>query len=289
MAITAQLVKDLRDRTNAGMMECKKALTETGGDIDAAIKLLREKGIAKAGKKADRDANEGVVAALVSDDAKTGIIYEVNCETDFVAKNDNFAAFVNELGQALLASDASDKDAALQVQVGDQSADEFIKSKVIELGENLVLRRIDRTVVSGEGAVASYIHLGGKVGVLLELGVENAATTQKDEFQQLLRDLTLHIAASSPQGLTRDEIPSDLIEGEKDIFRKQLLDQGKPEAMIDKILVGKLNKFYSESVLLEQGFVKDPDISIEKLLQSVSKEVGDTITVKSFHRYSLGN
>ena len=289
MAITAQLVKDLRDRTNAGMMECKKALTETGGDIDAAIKLLREKGIAKAGKKADRDANEGVVAALVSDDAKTGIIYEVNCETDFVAKNDNFAAFVQQLGQTILASDASDKDAALKVQIGDQSADEFIKSKVLELGENLVLRRIDRTVVSGEGAVASYIHLGGKVGVLLELGVENAATTQKDEFQQLLRDLTLHIAASSPQGLTRDEIPSDLIEGEKDIFRKQLLDQGKPEAMIDKILVGKLNKFYSESVLLEQGFVKDPDISIEKLLQSVSKEVGDTITVKSFHRYSLGN
>ena len=289
MAITASLVKDLRDRTNAGMMECKKALTETDGDIDAAIKLLREKGIAKAGKKAERDANEGVIAAAISEDSKSGLIFEVNCETDFVAKNDNFAAFVNELGDTLLASDAADLDAALAVSHGEGTVDEFIKAKVLELGENLVLRRLDRVSVSGDGQVASYIHMGGKVGVLLELAVGNAETTSKEAFQNLIKDLTLHIAASAPQGLTRDEISADLIEGEKDIYRVQLREQGKPEEMIEKILIGKVNKFYGESVLLEQGFVKDPDVSIQKLLESTSKELGDTVTITSFKRYGLGS
>lgn len=288
MAITASQVKELRDKTNAGMMECKKALTETDGDLDAAVKLLREKGIAKADRKADRAANEGLIAATIADDGKSAVIYEVNCETDFVAKNDSFQAFVAEIGDVLIAGDAADPAAALQLPAGEGTLEEAMKAKFLEVGENLVLRRLDRLAVSGEGAVASYIHMGGKVGVIVQLSVSDAATTSKSAFEELIKDLTLHIAASAPQGLTRDDISADLLEAEKDIFRKQLLDQGKPEAMIDKILVGKVNKFYSESVLLEQGFVKDPDISIGQLVEKAGKDLGDDVAIAAFVRYGLG-
>ncbi len=288
MAITASQVKELRDKTNAGMMECKKALTETDGDLDAAVKLLREKGIAKADRKSDRAANEGLIAATISADSKSGVIYEVNCETDFVAKNEGFQAFVKEIGDVLMSGDAADPEAALALPAANGTLEETMKAKFLEVGENLVLRRLDRLAVSGNGEVASYIHMGGKVGVLLQLDTEKAETTSQDAFQALIKDLTLHIAASAPQGLTRDDISGDVIEAEKDIFRVQLRDQGKPEEMIDKILIGKVNKFYGESVLLEQGFVKDPDVTIAKLLENVSKELGDTVTIASFLRYGLG-
>lgn len=289
MAITASQVKELRIKTNAGMMECKKALTETDGDLDAAVKLLREKGIAKADRKADRAANEGLIAATISADAKSAVIYEVNCETDFVAKNDSFQAFVGEIGDVLIKGDATDATAALELPAGEGTLAETMKAKFLEVGENLVLRRLDRLQVSGEGAVASYIHMGGKVGVIVELSTGKAETTSEAAFGELIKDLTLHIAASAPQGLTRDDISSDVLDAEKDIFRKQLLDQGKPEAMIDKILIGKVNKFYSESVLLEQGFVKDPDITVGQLVEKAGKDLGDDVAVKAFVRYGLGS
>ena len=288
MAITASLVKELRDRTNAGMMECKKALTETEGDIEAAIKKLREDGSIKAAKKADRAAKEGVVAAHIDADAKHGVLVEVNCETDFVAKNENFTGFVSELIEAVAASGAPDLEAANAVQHGEGSLDDFVKAKVIELGENLQFRRMTRFDVAGEGVVASYIHLGGKVGVLLEVGCGNDATLGNDGFRELVKDLTLHIAAAAPAGLDRGDIPADLIESEKDLFRKQMENSGKPAEIIEKIIEGKLGKFYSERVLLEQGFVKDPDTSIAKHIEATGKELGDTISIKRFERFAVG-
>ncbi|NIP92732.1 MAG: elongation factor Ts [Akkermansiaceae bacterium] len=288
MAITASLVKELRARTNAGMMDCKKALKETDGDIEAAIKHLREKGAIKAAKKADRAAKEGTVAAHIDDDSKHGTLIEVNCETDFVAKNENFQAFVSELVGAVAAAGASDLEAANAVPHGDGTIDEFVKAKVIELGENLQFRHVTRFDVEGPGVVAAYIHFGGKVGVLLEVGCGNDDTTGNDTFRELVKDLTLHIAAAAPAGLSRDDIPARLVEAEKDLFRKQMEDSGKPPEILDKIIEGKLGKFYSESCFLEQGFVKDPDTSVGKLIEAKSKELGDTLTVRRFVRYAVG-
>jgi elongation factor Ts len=286
--ITASLVKELRERTGVAMMECKKALTETDGDMDAAIKILRERSGAKAEKKASREANEGVVTAKIDESGKSGILVEVNCETDFVAKNENFQAFVAEIADTVLASGASDLEAALASPKDDGSLEEFVKGKVLEMGENLKLRRFERLTLDGEGAVASYIHLGGKVGVLIEVSAGKAETASSESFKDLVKDLTLHIAATSPAGLRREDIPADLVESEKDIFRKQMEGQGKPADILEKIIEGKLGKFYSERCLLEQGFVKDPDTTIKALLETMSKELGDTISVNRFIRFGLG-
>ena len=286
--ITAALVKELREKTGVAMMECKNALKETEGDIDAAIKILRERGEAKAEKKASRDANEGIIVAAIGECGKAGLLVEVNCETDFVAKNENFQAFVADIASTVLASEATDLEAALALPKDEGTLEQFIKTKVLEMGENLQFRRFQRLSLSGEGAVASYIHLGGKVGVLIEVGAGNAATASTDSFQNLVKDLTLHIAATSPAGLQREDIPAELVESEKDIFRKQMEGQNKPADILEKIIEGKLGKFYSERCLLEQGFVKDPDTVIKDLLATKGKELGDTITVNNFLRFGLG-
>ncbi|MDB4541604.1 translation elongation factor Ts, partial [Akkermansiaceae bacterium] len=236
----------------------------------------------------DRAANEGVIFAQIEDAAKTGIILELNCETDFVAKNENFLAFVDVVSNTIVEGKVDSAEAALALPKEDGTLDEFIKTKVLEMGENLQLPRVTRYEVSGEGAVASYIHLGGKVGVLIEVGAEKSDTTQGASFQDLVKDLTLHIAASAPSGLAREDIPADLVEAEKDIFRKQLEGEGKPADLIEKIIPGKLSKFYSEQCLLEQGFIKDPDTTIKGLLEAKSKELGDTFTVRRFTRFGLG-
>jgi elongation factor Ts len=286
--ISAKLVKDLRDKTGAGMMDCKKALTETDGDLDAAVKWLREKGISKAAKKADRAAKEGLVFAQLDESGKSGILIEVNCETDFVAKNENYQAFVAELANVVSAAGAADLDAALALPHREGTIAAYVQEKVIEIGENLQFRRMERFDASGPGIVASYIHLGGKVGVLLEVGCGNDATTGTEGFRELVKDLTLHIAASAPAGLSPDDIPAELVESEKDLFRKQMENSGKPAEIIEKIVVGKLGKFYSENCLLEQGFVKDPDTTIAKLLEAKGKELGDTLTIRRFTRFGLG-
>lgn len=286
--ITASLVKELREKTGVAMMECKNALKETEGDIDAAIKILRERGEAKAEKKASRDANEGIIVAALAESGKSGVLVEINCETDFVAKNENFQAFVSEVAATVLASDVTDLEAAKALPKGDETLEGFIKTKVLEMGENLQFRRFERLTLNGEGAVASYIHLGGKVGVLIEVSAEKAETASSDAFKDLVKDLTLHIAATSPAGLKREDIPAELVESEKDIFRKQMEGAGKPADILEKIIEGKLGKFYSERCLLEQGFVKEPDTSIKSLLEANGKDLGDTITVNSFLRFGLG-
>ena len=286
--ITASLVKELREKTGVAMMECKNALKETEGDIDAAIKILRERGEAKAEKKASRDANEGIIVAALAESGKSGVLVEINCETDFVAKNENFQAIVGEVAATGLASEVTDLEAAKALPKGDETLEGFIKTKVLEMGENLQFRRFERLTLNGEGAVASYIHLGGKVGVLIEVSAEKAETASSDAFKDLVKDLTLHIAATSPAGLKREDIPAELVESEKDIFRKQMEGAGKPADILEKIIEGKLGKFYSERCLLEQGFVKEPDTSIKSLLETNGKDLGDTITVNSFLRFGLG-
>jgi elongation factor Ts len=286
--ISATAVKELRDKTNAGMMDCKKVLTETNGDLDAAIKLLRERGIAKAGAKADRAANEGIISARVSADGTSGLLLEINCETDFVSKNENFQSFVNSIADAVAASDAADHSAALAVNLSGHSIDESVKAKVVELGENLQFRKYVRFNTEAGGVIASYIHPPGKVGVLIEVGTTNAATAGSDSFKELVRDLTLHIAACAPKGLSRDDIPAAIVDAERDIFRARLADSGKPENIIENILKGQVNKFFAESCFLEQPFVKDDKQTVTQLLEAKGKEIGDTLSVKRFVRFGLG-
>ena len=286
--ITAAIVKELRDKTNAGMMDCKRVLTETNGDLEASIKLLRERGIAKAGAKADRAANEGVITARINADTTSGLLLEVNCETDFVSKNENFQAFVAGIADALAASDASDHSAALAQPFGEYTVEDTVKAKVVEVGENLQFRKYVRFNAAPGGVVASYIHLGGKVGVLIEVGTTKPETKSTETFRDLIKDLTLHIAASAPKGLSRDDIPADLVDAEREIFRARLVESGKPANIIENILIGQIGKFFAESCFLEQGFVKDPDITVAKLLEAKGKELGDTLTVTRFVRFGLG-
>lgn len=288
MSITAATVKELRDKTNAGMMDCKKVLNETNGDIDAAIKLLRERGIVKAASKSDRAATEGIITARVADDNKSGILLEINCETDFVSRNENFQAFVADVADTVAASKAADLDAALEVSKGDINVGDFVKAKVVELGENIQFRKYVRFDAAEGGVVVSYIHMGGKVGVLLEVGTTKAETASKDAFKELIKDLTLHIAAAAPKGLSRNDIPAEVADAEKEIYRARLAESGKPANIIENILVGQMNKFFAESCFLEQGFVKDDKVTINKLVEETGKTLGDTLTVTRFVRFGLG-
>ena len=287
MAITASAVQELRKLTSAGMMACKKALTETNGDLEAAAKLLREKGEAKRADRSDRETGEGIVVAFVSSCAKTGILAEVNCETDFVSKNDAFQAFVAEMIEAIANSDASDPAAALSVPFGEGTIENTLGAKFSELGEVIKISNLTRFAVPA-GAAASYIHMGGKVGVLIEVATGNPATTEAPEFKELLKDITLHVAAANPAGLSRNDINGSVVEEENEINRKQLETAGKPANIIDRILEGKINKFYGEQCLLEQSFVKDPDISITQLIEAKAKELGDTLTLVRYERFSIG-
>ena len=286
--ITASIVKELRDKTNAPMMDCKRVLTETNGDLEASIKLLRERGIMKSSKMADRAATEGIITARINADATAGILLELNCETDFVSKNESFQGFVGSLADTLAAASAPDLAAALAVQNGEQSIEDTVKAKVGEVGENLQFRKYVRFDAASGGVVASYIHLGGKVGVLIEVGTTKPETKGSDSFKELIKDLTLHIAACAPKGLSREDIPQSVVDNELDIFRTRLGAEGKPANIIENILKGQIGKFFAESCFLEQGFVKDADIKISALLEAKGKELGDTLTVTRFVRFGLG-
>jgi elongation factor Ts len=276
MEISASTVKELRDETNLGMMECKRALQEAGGDKDKAIRLLRERGMAIAGKKADRVAKEGRVAAEIYDNGKTGVMIEVNCETDFVAKNENFQGFVADL-----VAHAKSIDGSLA-----EAAKDKVVAKIAEIGENIIVRRNEKYTVHGNGGIAGYIHLGGKVGVLLEVGCDKPETTQADAFKEAVKDVTLHIAAANPQFLDRKDVAADVVAAEREIYAKQV--EGKPANIVDKIVDGKLEKFYSQICLVEQGFVKDPDHTVADMLAAKSKELGDTLVIRRFTRYQVG-
>ncbi|MCL4153024.1 UNVERIFIED_CONTAM: hypothetical protein GTU68_039329 [Idotea baltica] len=277
--ITVSLIKTLRDKTNGGMMDCKAALVEADGDLEAAETILRKKGIVDADKKAGRAASEGVVASRVLADGKTGILASVACETDFVAKNDNFRDFVEAILDHIEASDSVDSLEALLAQdyAGDASTlEEFIKIKVGELGENMGLARFAKYEVSGNG----------RVGVLVELTAGKEATSATPEFAALAKDICMHIAAAQPICISSDEVPADLVEKEKDIFREQMKD--KPAEIIEKIIGGKMSKFYATNCLLEQAFIKDGDKTVKGLIDEVAAAAGDKITVARFDRFGVG-
>ena len=274
--ITATMVQELRGATNVSMMECKRALQEAGGDKDKAFRILRERGMAIAAKKATRAANQGLIGTSVHNNGQAGSLIEVNCETDFVAKNPGFQAFVRDLAGKALDTDGPLADVAKAE----------ITAKVAEIGENIIARRNIRFQLRGNGAVVSYIHLAGKLGVLLEVGCEVPATAASPVFQDLARDLTLHITACNPRYLTRADVPADVLTAEREIYAKQGSD--KPKQIIDKIVDGKMGKFYSQVCLVEQGFVRDPDTSVTKLLDAKSKELGDKLTIRRFVRYQVG-
>jgi len=258
MAITAALVKELRERTGAGMMECKKALVETDGDMDAAIELMRKSGQARAAKKAGRTAAEGAVVIAIAEDAKTGIMVEVNCETDFVAKDENFAAFADKVAVRALASDAVDVEVLEAMpfdEVGDTSVAQARENLVAKIGENIQLRRLVR-FDDVKGELYSYRH-GVRIGVLVEMEGGGAV---------LGKDIAMHIAASNPLCVSAGEVPSKTLENERDIFRAQALESGKPASIVEKIIEGRVRKYLEEVTLLGQAFVKDPDVTVEKLL-----------------------
>ena len=275
--ISASLVKELREETGVGMMECKKALVEANGDKTAAIKILRESGMAIAAKKATRTAKQGIIAADISADAQSGRMIEVNCETDFVSKNDNFKAFV----AGLLQDAAGVADNAIA-----ETAKAKVDAKVAEIGENIIARRNVTYKVQGTGAIAGYVHLGGKLGVMVEVGCKNAASVQNPAVKALLADLTLHITAVNPACITRDQVPAETVNAEKEIYAKQV--EGKPANIIDKIVAGKLEKFYGQICLVEQPFVKDQDKTISAVLAEAGKAAGDEFTIRRFVRWQLG-
>jgi elongation factor Ts len=272
--IDAQLVKTLREKTNAGLMECKRALAETNGDLEAAVDVLRKKGTIKAIESAGKEAKEGVIAQAILPGAKVGVLVEVNCQTDFVAKNESFKAFTDEIAKKI----ALDPKADLE-------ADRVAAFQAIK--ENIVIRRSERVEVSGHGAVAAYIHTGGKVGVLVEVGADKDETTNTEAFKQLVRDITLQIAAVHPISVDRTAVPADTLERETAIYRDQV-PAGKPAPVVENIIKGKIEKFYSTVCLVDQDFIKNPDQTISQLVAAKSKELGDNLVIRRFLRYSVG-
>ena len=284
MSITASMVSELRKKTGAGMMDCKKALTETDGDMDAAVDFLRKKGLSAAAKKSGRVAAEGVVAAQAQ--GTVGTLLEVNAETDFVSKNDDFKAFVRGLEQLLLDREIADVEALKGLEypgTGRSVADE-LTHQIATIGENMSIRRF-RRIDAGQGLVADYVHGAGKIGVLVEL-----ATPAGDDprVAELGKQLAMHVAASAPQYLNRESVPADVVDKEKEIMRVKAIDSGKPENIVEKIIQGQINKYFAEVCLLEQAFVIDPDQKVGKVVAALANELGTELQVRSFERFQLG-
>jgi len=274
--ISAATVGKLREVTGAGLMACKKALTETNGDFDAAVDLLRKKGIATADVKAARVAKEGLIAQHVQPGAKVGVLVEINCETDFVARNDGFKAFADEVAKKFAANPAADVEAD---RVG----------AVARIGENVKIARHARMEVSGHGLIAAYIHTGAKVGVLVEVGATKESTVATDDFKQLVKDITLQIAAGHPYAVSREEVPAEVIAKEREIAASSDRLKGKPAQAMEKILQGVLEKFFQTYCLVDQGFVKkNSEISVKEHVGQVSKQLGDEITIRRFVRFQVG-
>jgi len=262
--------------TGVGMMECKKALVEAQGNIEAAVDLLRKSGAASAAKKATREAREGVIAQFIAPGGKSGVLVEVNCETDFVARNDAFRAFADEIAKKVSADANANLEADREAAVG-------------KMGENIKITRNARLEVSGNGAVAAYIHTGAKVGVLVEVGCTKPDTTGKEEFKQLVKDITLQIAAGFPQVVSRENVAPEVIAKEREIAAQSDRLKGKPAAAMEKILAGVLDKFFQTYCLVDQGFVKrNSEVSVKEHVAQISKQLGDEVSIRRFVRFQVG-
>jgi elongation factor Ts len=284
--ISASMVKELRDRTGAAMMACKKALSETNGDIDKAIEVLREKGLAAAAKKAGRIAAEGLILTYISEDKKVGAIAEVNCETDFVSANEEFSTLAANVAKMAALSKAETVEELIEEKyIGDSNITlkDAVTALIAKLGENMNVRRFARYSVQN-GLVQSYIHGGGRIGVLVELSCEK----DSEVVAELAKDICMQIAAANPLFLNEDQVDSAALEKEREIYKVQALNEGKPEKIVDKMVEGRIKKYLKEVCLVDQVWVKDSELTISKLLQQKSKEVGAPISITAFSRFERG-
>ncbi|HOQ16485.1 MAG TPA: translation elongation factor Ts [Defluviitaleaceae bacterium] len=286
MAITANMIKELREMTGAGMMDCKKALTEADGNMEKAVEILREKGLAKAAKKAGRIAAEGLVATYVSEDGKTAALVEVNSETDFVAKNELFKTFVDETAkQAVLTKTDNIEDFMKEAWHLDNSktVQDVLTEKISVIGENLNIRRFVKYEIES-GIIATYIHGGGRIGVMVHLDCNSSS----DKLAEAGKNIAMQIAAVYPKYITIDEVPADYVEKEREILKQQALNEGKPANIVEKMIEGRLKKSLKEICLMDQAYIRDPEMTVSQYLDSVSKEIGDKVTIKAFVRYETG-
>ncbi len=284
MAFTAQDVKALREKTGCGMMDCKKALTEANGDMDAAVDFLREQGLAKQAKKASRIAAEGIAYALTNDTNTVGVVIEVNSETDFVAKNVDFQNFVKTCALTVIENAPADVDALKDCKAfgTEMTVAELLQEKVLTIGENLQIRRFERF----ETPCVGYVHAGGKIGVMVTFDTD--VDTASADFVAYGKDIAMQIAALNTQYLNADAVPAEVLDHEKKIMRELVLNEGKPEAIADKIVMGKISKFYKENCLVDQEFVKDNKMTIKQYTDATAKKLGGTITITGFVRYEKG-
>ncbi|MBE7044248.1 MAG: elongation factor Ts [Ruminococcaceae bacterium] len=283
MAFTAQDVKELREMTGCGMMDCKKALTETDGNMEKAVEFLREKGLATAAKKAGRIASEGIVKAYIDTEAKVGVIVEVNSETDFVAKNDSFQEFVTTVAKQIAATNPATVEELLAQKCisEDTTIGEMLTEKIAKIGENMNIRRFERF----EGDVYSYIHGEGRIGVLVKFDTDVA---NKDGFADFAKDIAMQIAAAGAQYLDKDAVPAEVVAKEKEILSAQALNEGKPANIVEKMVMGRIAKFYKEVCLVEQEYIKDPDITVTKYVDQTAKALGGSIKIVDYARFEKG-
>ena len=282
--ITAAMVKELREMTDAGMMECKKALVEAEGDMEKAVDVLRTRGLAAVAKKAGRATNEGTVMCVLNDACTKGAMVELNCETDFVAMNDKFKAYAERIAKAALAADAQDVEALKAADCEGETVEAVVTDALHVMGENTQIARVATVAADG---VASYIHGGGKIGVLVAFGLEGIDPAS-DQFKAYGRDIAMQVAAASPVAANRDAVPAETIEHEKAIYMAQAAESGKPEAIQEKMATGRLEKFYKENVLTEQQFVKNPDQTVADYTAETAKALGGQISILDFQRFVLG-
>ena len=286
--ISAKMVKELRELTGAGMMDCKKALTETDGDMEKAVDFLREKGLAAAAKKSSRIAAEGIVAEAMAEDAKSGVLVEINCETDFVAKNEDFKSFANDVAKQALVSEAADLEAFLgEAWLADTSktVKDMVTAQVAVIGENINIRRFEK-LNAADGCVACYIHGGGSLGVM----VYGKTDVVNDEIKTCLRNVAMQVAAMDPKYVSRDEVPADYLEHEKEILMAQAKEENpnKPENIIEKMITGRLNKEMKEICLLDQAYVQDSDVTVAQYVANTGKANGADLSVVKFVRFKTG-
>lgn len=272
-------VKQLREKTGVGMMDCKQALTDADGNMDKAVELLREKGLAAANKKASRIAAEGMVVSIAEDGV--GAVVEVNSETDFVAKNGEFQQFVKDVAGVVIKNDPASVEDLMNLDIGGMTVDAALKEKILKIGENIKIRRFMR--IAGE--VSTYVHGGGTIGVMVEFDTDLASNPA---FAVYAKDIALQVAASAPQYLNKEDVPVDVIEKEKQILMAQTINEGKPEAVAEKIVAGRINKYYTEICLNEQPFVKDDKVSVSKYTKDTAVSLGGKIGIKQFVRFEKG-
>ena len=287
--ITAKMVKELREATGAGMMECKKALTEAEGVFEKAVDVLRTHGLAKAAKKAGRATNEGRVnVAVCKNDARQGVVVEINCETDFVALTDKFQDYCDTFTRAVVHNDPATVDELLESEYEGEKVGDTLTEAIHIIGENMQISNFKRLEIEGTGALVPYIHMNGRIGVLVGFTFGNEATATDERFLAMGKDVAMQIAATNPVSLDKDSVPEDIREHEFEIYKAQAAESGKPENIQEKIATGRMEKFYKENCLVEQGFVKDPDTTVGAYIAKCAKEIGDDIKVVSFARIELG-